>query len=55
MTEYVPEPENEENKQSTQYRKWDFSLPVMVPLLEMGHPFPVLVNCAFGYLHILAS
>jgi hypothetical protein len=27
-----------------QYWKW-------VPLLEMGMPFPVLVNCAFGYLH----
>ena len=28
-----------------QYWKW-------VPLLEMGMPFPVLVNCAFGYLHL---
>jgi len=24
----------------------------MVPLLEMGRPFPVLVNCMFGYLHM---
>ncbi len=23
-----------------------------MPLLEMGMPFPVLVNCAFGYLHL---
>ncbi len=22
-----------------------------VPVLEMGMPFPVLVNCTFGYLH----
>ena len=28
-----------------QYWKW-------VPLLEMGRPFLVLVNCVFGYLHI---
>jgi hypothetical protein len=51
VTEHAPKPENEENKLLTQYRKWDFSLPVMVPLLEMGVPFPALVNCAFGYLH----
>ncbi len=23
-----------------------------MPLLEMGMPFPVLVNCTFGYLHL---
>jgi hypothetical protein len=51
MTEQVPEPENEENEWSTQYQKWDFALPVLVPVLEMGLPFPVLVNCAFGHLH----
>ena len=38
MTEHAPEPENEENKRSTQFWKWDFPLPVMVPLLEMGNP-----------------
>ena len=52
VTEQVPEPENEENEWSTQYRKWDFALPVLVPVLEMGLPFPVLVNCAFGHLHM---
>ena len=41
VTEQVPEPENEENEWSTQYRKWDFALPVLVPVLEMGLPFPV--------------
>jgi hypothetical protein len=30
------EPENEENEPSMQYWKWDFPLPVMVPVLEMG-------------------
>ncbi len=55
MTEQAPEPENEENERSTQYRKWDFSLPVLVPVLEMGRPFPVLVHCAFGYLHTYGS
>ncbi len=55
MTEQAPEPENEENERSTQYRKWDFALPVLVPVLEMGCPFPVLVNCAFGYLHLHES
>ena len=24
----------------------------MVPVLEMGGPFPVMINCAFGYLHM---
>ena len=52
MTEEVPESENEKNKVSTLYLKCDFSLPVMVPLLEMGRSFPVLVNCVFGYLHL---
>ena len=52
VTEQVPEPENEENEWSTQYRKWDFALPVLVPVLEMGLPFPVLVNCGFGHLHM---
>ena len=54
VTEEAPEPENEEkNERSTQYQKCDFSLSVLVlvPLLEMGGPFPVKVNCAFGYLH----
>jgi hypothetical protein len=41
------EPENEENEPSTQYWKWDFPLPVMLPVLEMGGPLPVLVNCTF--------
>ncbi len=41
VTEQVPEPENEENEWSMQYRKWDFALPVLVPVLEMGLPFPV--------------
>ena len=50
VTEHASEPENEENEPSTQYWKWDFSLLVMVPVLEMGVPFPVLVNCAFCYL-----
>jgi hypothetical protein len=45
VTKQAPEPEKEENEWSTQYRKWDFSFPVMVPLLEMGRPFPVLVHC----------
>jgi len=31
-----------------QYWKW-------VSLLEMGMPFPVLVNCAFGYLHMYGN
>ncbi len=53
VTEQVPEPENKENEWSTQYQKWDFALPVLVPVLEMGLPFPVLVNCAFGHLHIM--
>ncbi len=35
MTEHAPEPENEEKKRSTQFWKWDFPLPVMVPLLEI--------------------
>ena len=52
VTEQVPEPENEENEWSTQYQKWDFALPVLVPVLEMGLSFPVLVNCAFGHLHV---
>jgi hypothetical protein len=52
VTTHAPEQENEENERSTQYRKWDVSLPVMVPLLEMRVPFPAMVNCAFGYLHI---
>jgi len=39
VTEEVPGPENEKNELSTQYRKCDFSLPVLVPLLEMGPPF----------------
>ncbi len=47
---HAPEPENKKNERSTQYRKCDFS-PVLVPLLEMGRPFSVLVNCVFGYLH----
>jgi hypothetical protein len=55
VTEQVPEPENEENEWSTQYRKWDFALPVLVPVLEMGLPFLVLVNCAFGHLHNTSS
>jgi len=46
VTENAPKPGNKENKQSTKYRKWD---PAMVLLLEMGVPFPELVNCAFGY------
>jgi len=41
VTEHAPEPENEENQRSMQSRKWDFSFPVMVPLLEMGVSFPV--------------
>jgi len=47
--------ENKEYERSTQYQKWDFSFPVLVPLLEMGVPFPVLVNCMFGYFitHLL--
>ena len=49
LTEHAPKPENVENEQSTQYWKWDFSLPVMVPLLQLGVPFPELVNCVFGY------
>ena len=49
MTEHAPEPENEENERLTQFWRWDFPLPVMVPLLEMGVPFPELVNYAFGY------
>jgi hypothetical protein len=36
MTEEVPESENKKNKVSTLYWKCDFSLPVMVPLLETG-------------------
>ena len=48
VTENAPKPGNKENKQSTKYRKWD---PAMVLLLEMGVPFPELVNFAFGYLH----
>ncbi len=36
VTEQVPEPENEENEWSTQYRKWDFALPVLVPVLRLG-------------------
>ena len=47
---HAPEPENKKNERSTQYRKCDFP-PVLVPLLEMGRPFSVLVNCVFGYLH----
>ena len=49
VTEHAPEPENEENERLTQFWRWDFPLPVMVPLLEMGVPFPELVNYAFGY------
>jgi hypothetical protein len=52
VTEQVPEPENKENEWSMQYRKRDFALPVLVPVLEMGLPFPVLVNCSFGNLKI---
>jgi hypothetical protein len=55
VTEHAPEPENEENERSTQFWKWDFPLPGMVPLLEMGVPFPELVNCVFGYLHMNLS
>jgi hypothetical protein len=52
VTEQAPKPEKEENERSTmQYREWDFSLPVIVLLLEMSRPFPVLVNCQFGDLH----
>ena len=47
-----PSQKTKKNERSTQYRKCDFPLPVLVPLLEMGRPFPVLVNCAFGYLHL---
>jgi hypothetical protein len=52
VTEHAPEPENKKSKRSMQYRKWDFPLPVMIPLLEMGGPLPVLVNCAFWDLHL---
>ena len=41
-TEQAPEPENEKMN-GQQYRKWDFALPVLVPVLEMGCQFPVLV------------
>jgi hypothetical protein len=54
VTEEAHEPENEKKRMvnAVTYRKCDFSLPVMVPLLEMGRPFSVMVNCAFGYLQI---
>ncbi len=35
-----------------QYWKWDFPFLVMVPLLEMGVPFPVMVICRFWYYHV---
>ena len=35
VTEEAPEPENEKKQRSTQYRKCDFSLPVLEPLLEI--------------------
>ena len=52
VTEEAPEPENEKKNNGQSIRKCDFSLPVLVPLLEMGRLFPALVNCAFGYLQI---
>ena len=52
VTNMRPSQKTKKNEQSTQYRKCDFPLPVLVPLLKLGRPFPVLANCTFGYLHM---